>query len=160
MLEEAIGRMSASAEMHRRLHDPAVFDNGLESMLQEVVATVIDQASVTVNLKVEELDLSLDQKSVIAMLVMEAAHNSAKHVFQRDLGSRFEVALQALPGHRAILRVNDDGPGAADAGDERPSQQNLGMRILQGLAGQIHGTLAAELDRGGKIMVDFPVRRI
>ena len=160
MLEEAIGRMSASAEMHRRLHDPAVFDNGLESMLQEVVATVIDQASVTVNLKVEELDLSLDQKSVIAMLVMEAAHNSAKHVFQRDLGSRFEVALQALPGHRAILRVNDDGPGAADAGDERPSQQNLGMRILQGLADQIHGTLAAELDRGGKVMVDFPVRRI
>ena len=160
MLEEAIGRMSASAEMHRRLHDPAVFDNGLESMLQEVVATVIDQASVTVNLKVEELDLSLDQKSVIAMLVMEAAHNSAKHVFQRDLGSRFEVALQALPGHRAILRVNDDGPGAADAGDEQPSQQNLGMRILQGLADQIHGTLAAELDRGGKFMVDFPVRRI
>jgi len=160
MLEEAIGRMSASAEMHRRLHDPAVFDNGLESMLQEVVATVIDQASVTVNLKVEELDLSLDQKSVIAMLVMEAAHNSAKHVFQRDLGSRFEVALQALPGHRAILRVNDDGPGAADAGDERPSQQNLGMRILQGLADQIHGTLAAELDRGGEVMVDFPVRRI
>jgi two-component sensor histidine kinase len=160
MLEEAIGRMSASAEMHRRLHDPAVFNNGLESMLQEVVATVIDQASVTVNLKVEELDLSLDQKSVIAMLVMEAAHNSAKHVFQRDLGSRFEVVLQALPGHRAILRVNDDGPGAADAGDERPSQQNLGMRILQGLADQIHGTLAAELDRGGKVMVDFPVRRI
>jgi two-component sensor histidine kinase len=160
MLEEAIGRMSASAEMHRRLHDPAVFDNGLESMLQEVVGAVIDQASVTVNLKVEELDLSLDQKSVIAMLVMEAAHNSAKHVFQRDLGSRFEVALQALPGHRAILRVNDDGPGAADAGDERPSQQNLGMRILQGLADQIHGTLAAELDRGGKVMVDFPVRRI
>ena len=160
MLEEAIGRMSASAEMHRRLHDPAVFDNGLESMLQEVVATVIDQASVTVNLKVEELDLSLDQKSVIAMLVMEAAHNSAKHVFQRDLGSRFEVALQALPGHRAILRINDDGPGAADAGDERPSQQNLGMRILQGLADQIHGTLAAELDRGGEVMVDFPVRRI
>jgi two-component sensor histidine kinase len=71
MLEEAIGRMSASAEMHRHLHDPAVLNNGLESMLREVMATVIDQASVTVNLKVEELDLSLDQKSVIAMLVME-----------------------------------------------------------------------------------------
>ena len=123
MLEEAIGRMSASAEMHRRLHDPAVFDNGLESMLQEVVATVIDQAPVTVNLKVEELDLSLDQKSVIAMLVMEAAHNSAKHVFQRDLGSRFEVALQALPGHRAILRINDDGPGAAAL--VRPAETDL-----------------------------------
>jgi two-component sensor histidine kinase len=159
MPEEAIERMSASAELHRRLHDPAVFNNGLESMLREVMATVIDQESVTVNLKVEELDLSLDQKSVIAMLVMEVANNSAKHVFQRKLGSRFEVALHALPGHRAILRVSDDGPGTAAAGNVRPSKQNLGMRILQGLADQIHGTLATELDQGGKVMVDFPTDR-
>jgi two-component sensor histidine kinase len=159
MLEEAIGRMSASAEMHRHLHDPAVFNNGLESMLREVVATVIDQASVTVNLKVEELDLSLDQKSVIAMLVMEAANNSAKHVFQRNLGSRFEVSLQALPGHRALLRVSDDGPRATGAGDGRPPEKKLGMRILQGLADQIHGTLATELDQSGNVMVNFPTTR-
>jgi two-component sensor histidine kinase len=159
MLEEAIGRMSASAEMHRHLHDPAVFNNGLESMLRDVVATVIDQASVTVNLEVEELDLSLDQKSVIAMLVMEAANNSAKHVFQRNLGSRFEVSLQALPGHRALLRVSDDGPRALGAGDGRPPEKKLGMRILQGLADQIHGTLATELDQSGNVMVDFPTVR-
>jgi two-component sensor histidine kinase len=159
MLEEAIGRMSASAEMHRHLHDPAVFNNGLESMLREVVATVIDQASVTVNLKVEELDLSLDQKSVIAMLVMEAANNSAKHVFQRNLGSRFEVSLQALPGHRALLRISDDGPRATGAGDGRPPEKKLGMRILQGLADQIHGTLATELDQSGNVMVNFPTTR-
>ena len=159
MLEEAIGRMFASAEMHRHLHDPAVFNNGLESMLREVVATVIDQASVTVNLKVEELDLSLDQKSVIAMLVMEAANNSAKHVFQRNLGSRFEVSLQALPGHRAVLRISDDGPGAADAGDGGPPEKKLGMRILQGLADQIHGTLATDLHQSGTVMVNFPTIR-
>ena len=159
MLEEAIGRMSASAEMHRHLHDPAVFNNGLESMLREVVVTVIDQASVTVNLEVEELDLSLDQKSVIAMLVMEAANNSAKHVFQRNLGSRFEVSLQALPGHRALLRVSDDGPRVTGAGDGRPPKKKLGMRILQGLADQIHGTLDTELDQSGNVMVDFPTVR-
>ena len=159
MLEEAIGRMSASAEMHRHLHDPAVFNNGLESMLREVVATVIDEASVTVNLKVEELGLSLDQKSVIAMLVMEAANNSAKHVFQRNLGSCFEVSLQALPGDRALLRVSDDGPRVTGAGDGRAPKKKLGMRILQGLADQIHGTLATELDQSGNVMVDFPTVR-
>jgi two-component sensor histidine kinase len=69
--------------------------NHIES-LREVVATVIDQSSVSLNLDVEELDLSLDQKSVIAMLVTEVANNSAKHVFERNLGSRFEVALLAI----------------------------------------------------------------
>ena len=105
MLDEAIRRISASAEIHRRLHDTTLFNKGLASMLREVVSMVIDQSSVSLNLDVEELDLSLDQKSVIAMLVIEVANNSAKHVFERNLGSRFEVALLALPGHRAMLRT-------------------------------------------------------
>jgi hypothetical protein len=41
------------------------------------------------------------------MLVMEIANNSAKHVFQRDLGSHFKVELLTLPGHRAMLKVSD-----------------------------------------------------
>jgi two-component sensor histidine kinase len=157
MLDEAIQRMSATAEMHRRLNDPAFFDNGLGSMLKEAVATVIDQASVSVNWKVEELDLSLDQKSVIAMLVMEIANNSAKHVFQQNLGSRFEVELVALPGRRAALKAGDDGPGATNVGDAVASNQQLGMRILQGLVDQLHGTLAIGLDEGRRVTVNFPI---
>jgi two-component sensor histidine kinase len=128
-------------------------------MLRDVVTTMIDQASITLNLNIEELDLSLDQKSLIAMLVMEVANNSAKHVFRRNLGSRFEVAVKALPGHRAMLRVGDDGPGVTDAGDDSPSTLRLGMRVLRGLADQLHGTLAIELDQGRKVTVIFPVFR-
>ena len=95
MLDEAIERMSATADMHHQLHDPILFEKGLELMLREVVATIIDQSSVSLNLNVEELDLSLDQKSVIAMLVIEVANNSAEHVFWQDLGSLFEVSVGA-----------------------------------------------------------------
>jgi two-component sensor histidine kinase len=159
MLDEAICRMSASAEMHRRLHDPALFDYGLEPMLREVVTTTIDKATVFLDLKVEELDLSLDQKSVIAMLVMEIATNSAKHVFQQNLGSRFEVILRALSDNRAILSIKDDGPGATDGGDTALSRHQLGARILQGLADQLHGTLSTEIDQGRKVTVIFPTFR-
>jgi two-component sensor histidine kinase len=159
ILDEAIRRFSGSAEMHRRLHDPGLFNNGLEAMLREVVMTTIDRASVRLDLHVEELDLSLDQKSVIAILAMEVANNSAKHVFGQKLGSRLEVALLALPGHRAILKIRDDGPGAMDAVDLAPSKQKLGVRILQGLADQLHGTLVTELDQGMKVTVNFPTSR-
>jgi len=50
--------------------------------------------------------------SVIAMLVIETANNSMKHVFARNRGSRFEVSMIALPSNRAVLKVKDDGPGA------------------------------------------------
>lgn len=158
MLDEATQRMLSSADMHRRLHRPDLF-NGLEPMLREIATATIDQASVSLDLQVEELDLSLDQQSIIAMLVMEIANNSAKHVFRQNFGSRFEVALLALPGHRAMLRIKDDGPGDVDVGDLAPSKQGLGVRILQGLADQLHGTLVTELDHGRKVTVNFPTSR-
>jgi two-component sensor histidine kinase len=145
--------------MHHQLHDPILFEKGLESMLREVVATVIDQSSVSLNLNVEELDLSLDQKSVIAMLVMEVANNSAKHAFRENRGSLFQVSLLALPGYRAMLRIKDDGPGTIDSGEIGSTKEKLGMRILQGLADQIHGTLKVGMHQGMEVTVDFPTFR-
>jgi two-component sensor histidine kinase len=159
MLDEAILRMSASANMHRRLNDPTLLSKGLESMLRDVLATVIDRSSVSLNLDVEELDLSLDQKSIIAMLVIEVANNAAKHVFQQNLGSRFEVSLRALSNHRAMLKVADDGPGATGSNDMTSAGQQLGMQILQGLSDQIHGTLTIAVDKGREITVAFPTFR-
>ena len=83
--------------MHRRLYDPGLFNIGVGVMLRAIVTTIIDQASVILVLEVEELDLSLDQKTVLAMLVMEVANNSAKHVFQPNLGSRFELICGHCP---------------------------------------------------------------
>jgi two-component sensor histidine kinase len=156
MLDEAIIRMSASADMHRRLNDPTLFSKGLESMLRDVLATVIDRSSVSLNLDVEELDLSMDQKSIVAMLVIEVANNAAKHVFQRDLGSCFEVTLKTLSNHRAMLNITDDGPGVTGSNDGTSPGQKLGMQILQGLSDQIHGTLAVAVDKGREVTVAFP----
>jgi two-component sensor histidine kinase len=159
MLDEAIVRMSASADMHRRLNDPALFSKGLEAMFRDVLATVIDRSSVSLDVDADELDLSLDQKGIIAMLVVEVANNAAKHVFQRQLGSRFTVTLKALSNHRAVLKVADDGPGTTDIDDVTSPGQKLGMQILKGLSDQIHGALTIAVDRGREITVIFPTFR-
>jgi two-component sensor histidine kinase len=159
IVDEAIQRMLASATIHRRLHDPGLVSGALEAMLRDVATAAIDRTAVTLDLHVEELDLSFDQKSIIAMMVMEVANNSAKHVFQRNLGSRFEVVLRGLAGHRAILSIRDDGPGFIHIDDRAPSSPQLGMRILQGLADQLHGTLITGHDRGHTVRVNFPTFR-
>jgi two-component sensor histidine kinase len=159
LLETAIDRMAASADIHRRLHDPVIFLKGLEAMLAEVVTSVIDPSCVALKLDIEEIDLSLDQKSLIAMLVIEVANNTMKHVFQHNLGSCFEVTLRALPGHRAVLKVRDDGPGTTDGADNAAAEPKLGMRILQGLTNQISGSLSIDLSRGREVIIEFPRAR-
>jgi two-component sensor histidine kinase len=163
LINQAIERMFVSAEIHRRLQDHTLFDSGLEPILREVVATTIDQETVIVNWKIEKIDLSLDQMSVLAMLVMEIASNSAKHVFERDLGSHFKVELKALPGRRVMLRVSDDGREPEHADEKHPAEpgisplavQGLGAQILKGLADQINGTFSIAYDHGTTVRVDF-----
>jgi two-component sensor histidine kinase len=164
LLNQAIEWMFVSAEIHRRLHDPTLFDGGLEPILREIVATVIDRERVIVNWKIEKIDLSLDQMSALAILVMEITNNSAKHVFQCDLGSHFEVELKEFPGGRAMLKVSDDGPGIEEDAEKHPAQpgmsplaaRRLGTQILKGSTDQINGTLTIAHDRGTTVRVDFP----
>jgi two-component sensor histidine kinase len=156
LLDNAIQQMSASADVHRRLHDPTLFSNGPEQMLRDVVGSVVDGSSVNPTFQVEELDLSLDQLSIIAMLAIEVTNNAMKHVFQQHMGSHLRVTLVGLPGKRAMLAIKDDGPGTAGSSNSAPSGQNLGMRIIQGLAEQIEGTVAIKHDGGTEVVISFP----
>src|SRR6266567_3029839 len=45
ILEEAVRRISASADLHRRLSDPTLFQGGLRTIVSDAAATVIDSHS-------------------------------------------------------------------------------------------------------------------
>ena len=111
ILDEATRRIISSAEVHRRLNDPALFGRGLRAILSDAVLTVIDPHSTHVGFDVEDIGFTYDQMSVITMFVIEVANNAQKHVFERNLGWHFLVSLRALPERRAVLSVKDDGPG-------------------------------------------------
>ena len=85
MMDEAISRMSASAEMHRRLHDPSLFNIGREAMLREVVSTTADQQSVTLDLRV---------RGTRPLTGSEKRHRDAGHGGCEQFG---EACLSAAP---------------------------------------------------------------
>jgi two-component sensor histidine kinase len=159
LLEEMGQRLMASADVHRRLHDPALFRRGLDAVLRDAVVTVVDRRSIDLTFDVEEIDLTLDQMSAITMLVIEAANNSQKHVFQQGVGSQFAVSLKATPSGHATLIIKDDGPGHLALNGVGPAAQGLGLRIVDGLVQQLGGTLGISSDDGTEIAVTFPVKR-
>jgi two-component sensor histidine kinase len=158
ILEEGIRRILSSANVHRRLNDPKLFEQGLSSILRDAIAAVIDTHAISVDLDVADAPLSVDQMSIITMLVIEFANNAQKHVFGRDLGSRFSVSLRLLPPRRAVLSINDDGPGWSEA--DRKDERTLGQTIVRGLANQLGGTLSVTSGGRTEINVEFiPVYR-
>jgi two-component sensor histidine kinase len=159
LLEEMGQRLAASADVHRRLHDPTLFSRGLDAVLRDAVVTVVDRRSVRLVFDVEELDLTFDQMSTITMLVIEAVNNAQKHVFHHGHGSELSVSLKRSPNGHATLTIRDDGPGKSALKDEGPTEQGLGLRIVDGLAKQIRGTLRISSGQGTEIAVEFPLVR-
>ena len=158
LLEEMGQRLAASANVHRRLHDPALFGRGLEAVLRDAVVTVVDRRSVSLIFDVEDLDLTFDQMSTITMLVIEVVNNAQKHVFQHGHGSELLVSLKGSSSRHATLTVKDDGPGQSAMKDEALAERGLGLRIVNGLVRQIGGTLRISSGEGTEITVAFPLR--
>ena len=154
LLGQASQRAYASAQVHRRLHDPALFVGGLQLVLHDAVATIVNGDVNVVFDIVPVLDLSFDQMSILTMFVIEVANNAQKHVFRHGRGRNFAISLHDLPAGRAVLSVRDDGP----AWSQDQTGQSLGLTILQRLATQLGGTLSVVWHDGTQVSVAFATR--
>jgi two-component sensor histidine kinase len=133
--------------------------NGRSYRDRDAVATVVDEGVVRVTFNIDELDLTFDKMSTITMLVIEAANNSQKHVFQHGYGSHLAISLQALPNDRALLTIRDDGQGKSEVANATSAEQGLGMHIIEGLVTEMRGTLKIRYASGMEIAVEFLLGR-
>jgi two-component sensor histidine kinase len=156
IMDEAVRRFTASADVHRRLSDPSLFERGLEPILTDAVESVIDTETTNVSFDLSPLRLSLDQMSIITMLVIEAANNAQKHVFGHNRGTHFLVSLRAFSHNRAVLIILDDGPAWVTK-NASSTEMTLGLTVIEGLAKQLGGTLDMKTQKGTEINVIFPL---
>jgi len=92
--------------------------------------------------------------TAVTLLVNESALNSAKHVFSRGLGTRFDVTLRREEAGRLKLTIRDDGPGMVaevNTGEGR----SLGMGIMESFATQLGGSLEIASNAGMSLSVRF-----
>jgi two-component sensor histidine kinase len=122
----------------------AIIDNLVEFRAETMPKVKLD-------LGLARLDVSTDRAQAIGLILNEFLTNSFKHGFA-DRGGTF-TALLEVTGGSARLTLGDDGPGVPD--DAPPG---LGVRLIEGLAQQIEGTITWLPGSGARLVLDFPVR--
>lgn len=152
VLEQAAARVTAMGQLHRRMYDAASDDRGFVPLLRDILGEVFRDLDVAVTIEADVGQLPLNQLTPLVLLITEAATNAAKHVFRRNLGHTFTVRL-APAGDALILQIRDDGPGLPSPARPRGG---LGLRIMNGLASQLNGTLTMESDSGTVVTLTFP----
>jgi two-component sensor histidine kinase len=130
----------------------------LEPVLRDVLHGILEGVPVSVRLEIQSNSLTLDQMTLIVLLVSEAATNALKHVFGPEQGTSFEVSLTKQPGNRLQLTVRDNGRGLGPAPMPSAPAQKLGLRIMHALAVQLGGKLEPLEGRGATLRVEFALR--
>ena len=156
-LTNAMGRVAAVAQVHRRLytsHDlkSVLLNQYLDALLEDLRRSAEGNRMSRLTLNAEAIEIDPDRAVAIGIIVNELVMNAVKYAYPDGAGP-IHVELK-LVGDNVELTIADDGVGLNGTSD--PRSTGMGQRIVSAMASK----LEAEVERdsahaGTRILLRF-----
>src|SRR5467141_1480638 len=157
-LTNAMGRVAAVAQVHRRLytsHDlkSVLLNQYLEALLEDLRRSAEGNRMSRLTLKAEPIEIDPDRAVAIGIIVNELVMNAVKYAYPDGAGP-IDVELHAQ-GDDLVLSIADNGVGLNVKTD--PRSTGMGQRIVTAMESKLdarfeHNTAHA----GTRIILKFP----
>jgi two-component sensor histidine kinase len=157
-LTNAMGRVAAVAQVHRRLytsHDlkSVLLNQYLESLLEDLRRSAEGNRMSRLTLKAEPIEIDPDRAVAIGIIVNELVMNAVKYAYPDGAGP-IHVELKAQ-GDDFLLTISDDGVGLNVKAD--PRSTGMGQRIVSAMASKLEASVERDPAHAGtRIVVRFP----
>jgi PAS domain S-box-containing protein len=161
LLRESKDRVRSMSLIHEKLY----MDGNTEGVrfseyVKDLTARLCHSFSCTeetigVELDVEDMTLDMDTSVPLGIIINELLTNALKYAHPDGGKGRLRVSLRSAEGRMLLLTVCDDGVGFPANVDYR-SPSTLGLRIVNTLLSQLHGTLELEKGEGTTFTLRFP----
>jgi two-component sensor histidine kinase len=153
-LTNAMGRVAAVAQVHRRLytsHDlkSVLLNQYLEALLEDLRRSAEGNKMSRLTLKAEPIEIDPDRAVAIGIIVNELVMNAVKYAYPDGAGP-IHVVLTAH-GDDLELSIADDGVGLNVKTD--PRSTGMGQRIVTAMAQKLDATVERDPAHAGTRMM-------
>jgi two-component sensor histidine kinase len=156
-LTNAMGRVAAVAQVHRRLytsHDlkSVLLNQYLEALLEDLRRSAEGNRMSRLTLKAEAVEIDPDRAVAIGIIVNELVMNAVKYAYPDGAGP-IHVELEAQ-GDDLTLAIADDGVGLNVKVD--PRSTGMGQRIVSAMATKLEANVERDpVHSGTRIVLSF-----
>jgi two-component sensor histidine kinase len=157
-LTNAMGRVAAVAQVHRRLytsHDlkSVLLNQYLDALLEDLRRSAEGNKMSRLTLKAQAIEIDPDRAVAIGIIVNELVMNAVKYAYPDGAGP-IHVELTAQ-GDALMLSIADDGVGLSARSD--PRSTGMGQRIVSAMASKLSATVERDdAHAGTRIVLRFP----
>jgi two-component sensor histidine kinase len=153
-LTNAMGRVAAVAQVHRRLytsHDlkSVLLNQYLDALLEDLRRSAEGNRMSRLTLKAEPIEIDPDRAVAIGIIVNELVMNAVKYAYPDGAGP-IHVDLTAQ-GDDLVLSIADDGVGLNAKTD--PRSTGMGQRIVSAMAAKLDATVERDPGHPGTRIV-------
>ena len=156
-LTNAMGRVAAVAQVHRRLytsHDlkSVLLNQYLDALLEDLRRSAEGNRMSRLTLQAEPIEIDPDRAVAIGIIVNELVMNAVKYAYPDGAGP-IHVKLAAQDDH-LLLSITDDGVGLNARSD--PRSTGMGQRIVSAMAAKLDASVERDPAHAGtRIMLRF-----
>lgn len=156
-LTNAMGRVAAVAQVHRRLytsHDlkSVLLNQYLDALLEDLRRSTEGNRMSRLTLKAEPIEIDPDRAVAIGIIVNELVMNAVKYAYT-DCTGPIHVALTS-DGDDLLLAISDDGVGLNGRID--PRSTGMGQRIVSAMASKLEASVERDPNHAGtRILLRF-----
>jgi len=153
-LTNAMGRVAAVAQVHRRLytsHDlkSVLLNQYLDALLEDLRRSTEGNKMSRLTLKAEPIEIDPDRAVAIGIIVNELVMNAVKYAYPDGAGP-IHVDL-AAQGDDLLLSIADDGVGLNAKTD--PRSTGMGQRIVAAMASKLEAGVERDAAHAGTRIV-------
>src|SRR5690242_11949675 len=153
-LTNAMGRVAAVAQVHRRLytsHDlkNVLLNQYLDALLEDLRRSAEANRMSRLTLKADGIEIDPDRAVAIGIIVNELVMNAVKYAYPDGAGP-IHVELRAN-GDELTLSITDNGVGLGAKSD--PRSTGMGQRIVNAMATKLEASVVRDPDHDGTRIV-------